>query len=187
VIGPRHQDDRGKPVRLLLTGYRSADAGGWRRFLVQAWGNFRAAKGGSAVTSALVLIGAIIAAWLLTREVITLFFFSPVGSTLVVMWAVLVLSVGQLWKTWPHWVRDTHLLAGACPVCAYGLSGQPLHTDGCVVCPECASAWNLADAQATVADRSVVVVQDDQSMNTQSSERSSPPMSTLETKGDANS
>lgn len=41
---------------------------------------------------------------------------------------------------------------GVCGSCAYELRGlEPDHTDGCVVCPECGSAWELPDVHATAA------------------------------------
>jgi hypothetical protein len=36
------------------------------------------------------------------------------------------------------------LLRGSCPPCGYSLYGLKPHADGCIQCPECGSAWNLA-------------------------------------------
>lgn len=126
-----------------------------------------------------------IAASLLTRDLLPLMFFSPVGSTLVLLVAVLVLGIGHAWRAWPAWVRETHLRQGLCPACGYGLAGHAPEPDGCVVCPECASAWNVADEQ--VIDRAVVVVRAEREQAAQHSENSEPPMKTRETSDELNS
>lgn len=187
MIGPRHQDDRGKPVRLLALGSHAPDGGGWKHFTGEVWRRFRQGNGAIAIGAGVALVGILIAAWLMKRDVLPLMFFSPVGSTLVLLVAVTALGVGHAWRQWPLWVRETHLRHSVCPACGYGLLGQMAQPDGCVVCPECASAWNVADEQATHADRSIVVVQEDRSTVVQSSEKSSPPIRTLEIRGEANS
>lgn len=187
MIGPRHQDDRGRPVRLLALGSHSRDAGGLKSFAGEVWRRFRQGNGAIAIGAGMTLVGIFVAASLAARDVLPLMFFSPVGSTLVLLLAMAALGCGHAWRQWPHWVRDTHLQSGRCPACGYGLSGQNQHADGCVVCPECASAWNLADVLATDADRSIVVVQNEQPVPGQSTDNSSPPIRTLETTGAPNS
>lgn len=187
MIGPRHQDDRGKPVRLLALGSHAQDRGGWKNFGIDVWRRFRKGNGTMAIGAGVALIGILIAAWVMKRDVLPLMFFSPVGSTLVLLVAVTVLGVGHAWRQWPLWVRETHLRHSVCPACGYGLLGQMVHQDGCVVCPECASAWNVADEQVTNAERSIVVVEEDSAVRDQFSEISSPPISTLDTTGEANS
>ncbi len=187
MIGPRHQDDRGKRVRLHPTGYRGQEPGSWAKFASQAWHRFREAKGLAASSSACALAGVVIVGWLMTRDVVTLVFFSPVGSTLVLMVAVLVLSIGHLWAEWPHWVRDSHLESDRCPACGYDLAGLKSDLDGCVTCPECDAAWNVADAKAKVYDRPIVVVADNHLALDQSAVRSAPPTKTDETTEEPNS
>lgn len=186
MIGPIHQDDRGNRVRLSPCGNRAPQAGGWT-FLVKdvsrrAWKS----KGAVGVVAALALVGLPVGAWLNARDVIPLFFFSPIGSTLVALLAVTFLSIAQAWHAWPVWVRETHLRQQTCPVCLYGLNGQPVQADGCVVCPECASAWNVADELAMAMPRHVVIVKDEYA-NSQDADKSTPPTMTRDTSCDPNS
>lgn len=187
MIRVRHQDDRGKPVRLRPLGHRGTEPGSWKRFAIQARESFHQAKGWAAVASGSALVGVVLAVWLMTRDVVTLFFFSPVGSTFVVIVAVLVLSIGRLWSAWPHWVRETHLDADRCPVCGYHLKGLLEDPDGCVGCPECNAAWNTGEIKATVGDRPIVVVAEELRRRDHSDEYSAPPMKTLDRADEPNS
>jgi phosphate/sulfate permease len=186
LIGPRHQDDRGKPVRLLPLGSHSRQAGGWNWFFRDVARRTWQSRGIVGIAAGIALAGVFMVAWTHVRDVLPLLFFSPIGSTLVVLLAVSLLSVGHAWRAWPDWVRETHLRQQTCPVCRYGLSGQVLQPDGCVVCPECASAWNVADEMAMTLPRDVVIVSEETPQN-HAAERSDPPMITREISDEPNS
>jgi hypothetical protein len=67
------------------------------------------------------------------------------GITIAV--GVVVFGYGTRWisatvpmRAWAHW-KPLVLAEGLCPSCAQTLAGLEPDTDGCVVCPECGSAW----------------------------------------------
>ncbi len=53
------------------------------------------------------------------------------------------------WSVWPGRVGRTiargRVARGCCGSCGYWLQGLRAQGDGCTVCPECGSAWRLAE------------------------------------------
>lgn len=82
--------------------------------------------------------------WLVRRE--------PFYVKCVLMGGVIiaVMAIGQAYrKRWlvrgARELRQIVLEMRRCPSCTHSLEGLPRHEDGCVVCPECGSAWQTAD------------------------------------------
>lgn len=65
---------------------------------------------------------------------------APVCGIVVVQGIAIGLTRGSRRWTEPRIVSEV-LKEGLCPSCGYNLHGIPVAEDGCVVCPECGSAW----------------------------------------------
>jgi hypothetical protein len=74
------------------------------------------------------------------------------GGRMVAAWTLLLylvlLTVGTFvyaryvpWLAWTAW-RGTLLEHDCCPSCGYRVAELLAEADGCVVCPECGSAWS---------------------------------------------
>lgn len=54
-------------------------------------------------------------------------------------------------------IRRAMLRYRRCPACAYRLSGLPLESDGCTVCPECGAAWRFPTSSQSLPRSSIVL------------------------------
>jgi uncharacterized protein YbaR (Trm112 family) len=64
------------------------------------------------------------------------------GVIVAIMTSAYMLRRADFWRGLGR-VRRVMLEAALCPSCTHALDGLPEMEDGCVVCPECGSAWRV--------------------------------------------
>lgn len=68
---------------------------------------------------------------------------SPIWAPMFTMGMVTTRGVLSFGAALPNHARRAMLSRSLCPGCAYALELSRVDTDGCVVCSECASAWDV--------------------------------------------
>ncbi len=138
----RHLDDRQRPVRLVRFGPASSI-------------NFTALRAAVASRAtylsvfAFAMLGSLIALTLKAGPlVLAVTLLSPVSSTLIVLVSITGVAVFAAMADRGERLANDMARAGRCPGCAYPFAGLEPEPDLCTVCPECGSAWNLAQRLA---------------------------------------
>jgi hypothetical protein len=165
----RIRDDRDRPVGLLPAGLPLA-----LRDWAAALPPFRLRTAprrllrafthgpGLAVLGALAIVATLITVWSADHAVgFGLIIFTPVAVPMLT--AALLATRGLLglggWL--PGAMRASLLARHRCAACGYTLNGLAPDPDGCLTCPECASAWDAAYlGPAAHAGPTVVVLED---------------------------
>lgn len=145
-------DDRGRPCRLVRLGPLRTTPGDDEPAPVPR----------RAIAGLFVVLGAGTGLGLLAASegaiVVGLCILSPVLSTLMFNVIGTGVRLAEAADARGPRLRRRMVRAGRCPACAYPIAGLTHEPDGCVVCPECAAAWAIADGRYKAERPTVIVV-----------------------------
>jgi ribosomal protein L37AE/L43A len=91
-------------------------------------------------------------------QVIAFTLFSPVSSTIIILICITGVATANWIRDRAEAIRRSSIRSGRCPSCGYPIDAIEPETDGCVVCPECGSAWRTGDPRYTLEGEQIVVV-----------------------------
>jgi len=153
VFGPGI-DDRGRPVRLLLSDPRDVPSGSplegvnatahvLFRISVDA---IRSRAGWYIVTMLVLLAFDCLALWVAGPLAMFLVLSSPIASVVLVLLVNAAVGVGRVLDDRKRNARELWMAAGRCPCCSYSLLPNAMPGDRTLLqCSECGSAWRPLD------------------------------------------